>query len=124
MILFLGTGIDVVEIEEFRETADEDVRHELFSDAELAAMPLEVESVAARFCAKEAFVKASNGLALTKDWHDFQVLPGEGGAVRFEFSKPLADALARIGTPHVSLSLTHSASAAAANVILILEARQ
>ena len=122
MIAFLGTGIDLMEIDEFRNQYDLDLESELFSDRERASMPRSIESIAARFCAKEAFVKAVSPLGIGKDWHDFEVVSDESGAVHFRLSEKITKVLKKFGKVHVSLSLTHTQATAGASVVLLLTA--
>ncbi len=119
MIVFLGHGIDIVELDEFRRQFDENMLNEIFSPAEVEKMPVELESRAARFCAKEAFVKAVSPLNLTKDWHDFQIVQDASGSVRIECSIKLNDQFLKLGRFHFALSLSHTEKTAAAAVVVI-----
>lgn len=99
-----GVGVDVVDIERFRQTLERTptLRRRLFTEAE-AVLPL--ESLAARFAAKEAFVKALRAPA-GMSWQDIEVVTDAAGAPEF-LLRGAAEARARelgIVTAHVSLS--------------------
>jgi holo-[acyl-carrier protein] synthase len=108
-----GIGIDVVDIERFKESIDRTpgLREKLFTPAE-ASKP--AASLAARFAAKEALYKAlspSHGLA----WHEAEVINLESGKPAFLFRGAIADL---IDGAQVHLSLSHDGGIASAMVIL------
>jgi holo-[acyl-carrier protein] synthase len=74
-------------------------------------------SLAARFAAREALIKAlpgSSGLALT----DMEVVMSEEKKPGFRVNEKLAEALKANGVSRVHLSLTHERTHAAAFVVL------
>ena len=108
-----GIGIDVVDIERLKTSIDRTpgLLEKLFTPAE-RVKPL--ASLAARFAAKEALVKALNGekgLA----WHDAEVVNLESGKPVFLFRGATADL---IDGAVVHLSLSHDAGIASAMVIV------
>jgi holo-[acyl-carrier protein] synthase len=108
-----GIGIDVVDIERFKESIDRTpgLREKLFTPAE-AGMP--IASLAARFAAKEALYKAlspAHGLA----WHEAEVINFENGKPAFLFRGAIADL---VDGAQVHLSLSHDGGIASAMVIL------
>lgn len=108
-----GIGIDVVDIERFRESIDRTpgLREKLFTQAE-ASKP--IASLAARFAAKEALYKAlspTHGLA----WHEAEVINFENGKPAFLFRGAIADL---VDGAQVHLSLSHDGGIASAMVIL------
>ncbi len=108
-----GIGIDVVDIEPFKESIDRTpgLREKLFTPAE-ASKP--IASLAARFAAKEALYKAlspSHGLA----WHEAEVINLENGKPAFLFRGAIADL---VDGAQVHLSLSHDGAIASAMVIL------
>jgi holo-[acyl-carrier protein] synthase len=108
-----GIGIDVVDIERFRESIDRTpgLREKLFTPAE-ASKP--IASLAARFAAKEALYKAlspAHGLA----WHEAEIINFENGKPAFLFRGAIADL---IDGAQVHLSLSHDGDIASAMVIL------
>ena len=108
-----GIGIDVVDIERFRQTLDRTpaLLEKLFTPAERTKP---VQSLAARFAAKEALAKALNagkGLA----WHEAEVINHESGKPDFLFRGAIADL---VDGAQVHLSLSHDAGIASAMVII------
>jgi len=108
-----GIGIDVVDIERFKESIDRTpgLREKLFTPTE-AVKP--VASLAARFAAKEALYKAlspAHGLA----WHEAEVINLGNGKPAFLFRGAIADL---IDGAQVHLSLSHDGGIASAMVIL------
>jgi holo-[acyl-carrier protein] synthase len=108
-----GIGIDVVDIERFKESIDRTpgLREKLFTPSE-AIKP--IASLAARFAAKEALYKAlspAHGLA----WHEAEVVNFENGKPAFLFRGAIADL---IDGAQVHLSLSHDGGIASAMVIL------
>ncbi len=108
-----GIGIDVVDIERFKTSLDRTpgLLEKLFTVAE-RAKPL--SSLAARFAAKEALVKAlSPDIGLS--WHDAEVVNFENGKPAFLFRGATADL---VDGANVHLSLSHDAGIASAMVIV------
>ena len=108
-----GVGIDVVDIERFKESIDRTpgLREKLFTPAE-ASKP--IASLAARFAAKEALAKALNaGKGLS--WHEAEIVNLESGKPAFLFRGEIADL---IDGAEVHLSLSHDAGIASAMVIV------
>ena len=74
---------------------------------------------AARFAAKEAALKAlGTGLRHGITWQDVEVRRQPGSRPTIAFSGVAAQFAARLGVKHVSLSLSHTAEQAIAQVIL------
>ena len=96
-----GIGIDVVDIARFTETLERtpSMREKLFTEAERTKP---INSLAARFAAKEALAKALNaGHGLP--WHDAEVINHESGKPDFLFRGEIAE-LVDGATVHLSLS--------------------
>ncbi|MDN3311583.1 holo-ACP synthase [Microbacterium oryzae] len=114
--MIVGIGVDVVDIARFERTLTRTprLRERLFTPAE---RPLPLRSLAARYAAKEALIKALGGSeGLT--WTEAEVARnGEREAPRFEFSGATADAIAARGVTTVHLSLSHDAGLAVAYVV-------
>lgn len=111
-----GIGVDTVDIARFeRQLARTPaLRQRLFAPDE---QQLSVASLAARFAAREALIKALGGSGeLT--WHDMAVGRDEVRAPAFAGSAGLRTALAGCGADRVHLSLTHDAGVATAFVIV------
>lgn len=108
-----GIGIDVVDIERFRESLirTPGLKTKLFTDRE-AVLP--VASLAARFAAKEALAKALNARYVFA-WQDCEVINEESGRPAFLFTGTVAE---RIDGATVHLTLSHDAGIASAMVIV------
>ena len=108
-----GIGIDVVDIERFRQTLERtpSLREKLFTPAERTKP---IHSLAARFAAKEALAKAlSAGKGLP--WHDAEIINHESGKPDFLFRGAIADL---VDGAKVHLTLSHDAGIASAMVII------
>mgnify|MGYP003392016287 len=111
-----GIGVDTVDIARFeRQLARTPaLRQRLFAPQE---QELSIASLAARFAAREALIKALGGSGeLT--WHDMAVGRDDDRAPAFAGSDGLSSALARRGADRVHLSMTHDAGVATAFVIV------
>lgn len=108
-----GIGIDVVDIKRFKQTLERNpsLEPKLFTETERKKS---IQSLAARFAAKEALAKAlnvENGIL----WHEAEVVNLEGGKPVFIFYGVVADLVA---SANVHLSITHDAGIASAIVIV------
>lgn len=114
--MIAGIGVDTVDIDRFSAALERTagLGSRLFVESELA-QPL--HSLAARFAAKEALIKAlggSEGLG----WHDAIVEKTGGGAPVFAHTDGLVRLLGDRGLAHPHLSLTHDAGVATAFVVI------
>jgi holo-[acyl-carrier protein] synthase len=108
-----GIGIDVVDIKRFQESLERtpNLESKLFTESERGKT---IQSMAARFAAKEALYKAlspSHGL----HWHDAEVINHENGKPDFLFRGAIAEL---IDGASVHLSLSHDAGIASAMVVI------
>ena len=108
-----GVGIDVVDIERFKQSLEltPSLKQKLFTEAERIKS---IQSLAARFAAKEALIKAlnaENGIS----WHEAEVVNLESGKPMFIFCGAVADL---IDGTNVHLSISHDAGIATAVVIV------
>src|SRR3954447_5034477 len=115
----MGVGIDLLEIDRMERALARRPRlaERLFTEGERAAVAdvaRPAQHLAARFCAKEAVVKA---LRLT-EWspQDIEIL-GRGEPPRVRLHGPVAARAAQLGGD-VEISLTHSDTVAGAVAIL------
>jgi holo-[acyl-carrier protein] synthase len=123
--MILGTGLDVIEIARIEDS------HRRFGDRFLQRILLPEEiayclgfsrpapHIAARFAAKEAISKAfGTGIGLELGWHDLEVAREDSGKpiVRLHGAGPAL--FARRHAVALHLSLTHTATVAAATAIL------
>lgn len=110
-----GVGIDVVSIDRFKQSLERapGLKTKLFTEAERIKS---IESLAARFAAKEALIKAlnaGNGIL----WHEVEVLNMESGKPSFIFYGSVADL---VDGASVHLSISHEAGIATAIVVVEL----
>ncbi|HLP23446.1 MAG TPA: holo-ACP synthase [Microbacteriaceae bacterium] len=113
--MILGIGVDVVHLERFRTRleATPALRERLFVPSERETSP---ESLAARFAAKEAVIKAMGGPVGT--WHDVWIESAAHGAPALRFGGAVAEHLAARGVESAHVSLSHDGPVATAFVIL------
>jgi holo-[acyl-carrier protein] synthase len=117
-----GIGIDLVDIERFRRSLERtpSMRTRLFTVVELDYVAPKVDpipSLAARFAAREAVMKALGVGLGAFGFHDVWVERAESGAPSLVVSAKAADLAAAAGVTTWHLSLTHSDHVAAAYVI-------
>jgi holo-[acyl-carrier protein] synthase len=113
--VIVGIGVDVVDVPRFERKLAETPRlaERLFSPAERMLKP---RSLAARYAAKEALIKAlggSDGL----HWTEIEVTPEPSGRPRFTLTGSTAEVVAGRGITEVHLSLSHDAGLAIAYVV-------
>ena len=118
--MIVGIGVDVVDLARFERALDRTpaLVTRLFTDREQnqAGRTLSLRSLAGRFAAKEALIKAlgeSTGIR----WHDMQVISDEHSNPGFELSGPAAEVASRRGIGSVHLSMSHDAGIAIAYVV-------
>jgi holo-[acyl-carrier protein] synthase len=123
--MIVGLGIDRIEIARVRKTLNrfgDRFKRRVFTDAEWSyclSRPNPSQSLAARFAAKEAAMKA-----LRRGWpggiayRDIEVVRTPSGAPSLKFSGSAAERAAHCGAQRSVVSLTHDQSIAAATVIL------
>ena len=109
----VGYGIDVVDIARFDASLAQTpgLRDRLFAPSE---RDLPVESLAARFAAKEALIKALGG-SDDLSWVEVEIPRGDGRP-EFRLSGDIASRIERLGLV-LHLSLSHDAGMAVASVI-------
>jgi holo-[acyl-carrier protein] synthase len=111
-----GIGIDVVDLARFARSLDRTpkLRERLFTEAE-RGMP--VHSLAARFAAKEALIKALGGSEGVR-WHDMEIVPDEERNPGFVLHNVVGRQVAERGIAHIHVSMSHDAGIASAFVVL------
>ncbi|WP_308797102.1 holo-ACP synthase [Agromyces silvae] len=114
--MIAGIGVDVVDIARFERSIERTPRliERLFAESERGRP---ARSLAARFAAKEALIKALGGHSVLR-WHDMRVVQNDDGDPGFVLSGELATHLARLGIDRVHLSMSHDAGIASAFVVL------
>jgi len=123
--MIVGTGIDISEVPRIRQSIErfgDRFLQRIFTEGERRycdSKANRVERYAARFAAKEAAMKAlgtgwNNGVR----WRDCEVTRMPGGRPTLAFHGTAAAVAAKLGVKNTSLSLTHTAEQAMAQVIL------
>ncbi len=118
--MIYGIGVDVVDLARFERalTRTPALRPRLFAEEEYRVNGLELpaRSLAGRFAAKEALIKAfgdSTGIR----WHDMRVVSNQHRNPGFALSGAAAELAERAGVIAVHLSITHDAGIAIAYVV-------
>ena len=119
--MIIGTGVDIVEIERIGKAAkNERFFEKIFSDAEIAlfeASKYRMETVAGRFAAKEAVLKALGcglGDMPMKDIETLRAPSGQPVVALKGAAKQKANAL---GVTHMHISISHSERYAVAQAV-------
>jgi holo-[acyl-carrier protein] synthase len=118
----IGIGVDLVDIERFRLALERTptLRTRLFTPAELAYVAPQVDpvpSLAARFAAREAVMKALGVGLGAFGFHEVWVERTEAGQPWLAFTGRAAELSAEAGVERWHLSLSHTELTAAAYVI-------
>lgn len=118
--MIIGVGVDLVDLARFERAASRTPRllDRLFAESEQVSgdrrRPL--RSLAARFAAKEALIKAIGDSAGMR-WHDVRVVSNELRNPSFELHGAIADVVAARGITRIHLSMSHDGGLATAYVI-------
>ncbi len=119
--MIIGTGIDIVELARIQRMIDlygDRFLKRIYSPAELEYAFSKIKplpSLAARFAAKEAFIKAvGHRLSRNPEWSDVAVLAGSDQRPVFTLEKYILEPLNNI---NLWLSLSHEKHWAAAVVV-------
>ena len=122
--MIIGTGIDIIEVDRIasRVGRDSGFKEMVFSNNEMKycdAKASPFEHYAARFAAKEAFLKAiGKGWDSGLNWNEIEVLNEESGKPVLFISGTTKETLTLLGIRIIHLSLSHLKSMATAIVIL------
>lgn len=110
-----GIGVDVVDLARFERAVARTPRlkERLFAESE-RGLPL--RSLAGRFAAKEALMKAL-GDATGVTWHDMEVVSDAEGNPSMRLTGAAAEIAARRGITDIHLSMSHDAGVAIAQVV-------
>lgn len=114
--MIIGIGVDLVDIPRFERSIARTPRllERLFSPAERVLKP---RSLAARYAAKEALIKALGG-SEGLHWTEIEVTPEASGRPWFTLTGSTAAVVASRGITSVHLSMSHDAGLATAYVIV------
>jgi holo-[acyl-carrier protein] synthase len=113
--MIVGIGVDLVDIPRFERSLARTPRllERLFAPRE---RPLAARSLAARYAAKEALIKALGG-SDGVHWTEIEVTPEPSGRPVFSLSGSTAEVVAARGITAVHLSMSHDAGLATAYVV-------
>jgi holo-[acyl-carrier protein] synthase len=123
--MILSIGIDLIEVYRIRETIARTPRfaERVFTDAEREYCETKgaaaAQSYAARFAAKEAFLKAlKTGWRGKITWHDMEILNDAEGVPSMTAKGEARRLLDEMGEPVIHLSISHTTEHAIAYVVL------
>ncbi|MGI8469543.1 MAG: holo-ACP synthase [Pyrinomonadaceae bacterium] len=123
--MILSVGTDIIEVYRIRETLERTPRfiERVFTPKERAYCEAKgaasFQSYAARFAAKEAFLKAlRTGWRGKITWHDIEIFNDEFGAPFLEIKGAAREILESFGANKIHLSMSHTTEHATAIVIL------
>lgn len=123
--MIVSIGVDIIEVYRIRETLERTPRfaERVFTAAEKAYCESKgaaaAQSYAARFAAKEAFLKAlRTGWRGKITWHDMEIVNDEQGAPFLKISGEVERLLREMNVTNFHLSMSHTTDHATATVIL------
>jgi len=123
--MIVSIGIDIIEVYRIRETISRTARfaERVFTNRERdyceAKGAAAAQSYAARFAAKEAFLKAlKTGWRGKITWHDIEICSDENGVPSLEIKGEAKNIFENLGANKIHLSLSHTTEHAVAQVIL------
>jgi holo-[acyl-carrier protein] synthase len=121
--MIIGTGIDIIEVDRVGEKAGRDgFKNKVFSKSEIdfcEAQADKNQNYAARFAAKEAFLKATGrGLTAGFDLHEIEIVHDANGRPEIKLSGNFKKLALENGWNKIHLSLSHVQAMACAVVII------
>ena len=113
--MIVGVGVDIVDLERFSRSLGRTPKliERLFTEGERT---LAATSLAGRFAAKEALIKAFGGSG-SMTWHDMEIVTNALGAPSFVLTGEAKTLAATRGIVSLHLSISHDANAAVAFVV-------
>lgn len=124
-LMIISIGVDIIEVYRIRETIERTPRfvervytadERAYCESKGAAA---AQSYAARFAAKEAFLKAlKTGWRGRITWHDIEIISDESGVPSLKISGEARVILENLGANRIHLSLSHTTDHAVAQVVL------
>lgn len=119
--MIVGIGVDLVDIARFERglLRTPTLRSRLFAESEQLkdGRPMPLRSLAGRFAAKEAFIKAL-GDSAGVTWHDMRVISDHLGNPSLELGTSTRALVDSQGITAIHLSMSHDAGMAIAYVIV------
>lgn len=119
--MIVGIGVDVVDLARFARALERTpaLTSRLFAESELLSggRRLHVRSLAGRFAAKEALIKAL-GESPGFSWHDMRVESDEHGNPSMAVTGVAADVVRARNASAIHVSMSHDAGVAIAYVVI------
>ncbi len=114
--MITGIGVDIVDVTRFARSVERTpaLIARLFAESERT---LPSHSLAARFAAKEALIKALGGPGQMR-WLDMEVVADDHGNPEFRLHATAAERAETLRVESVHLSMTHDAGVACAFVVV------
>ena len=118
--MVLGVGVDLVDVERFGRALARTpkLRDRLFGSSDTSRPDLSTQSLAARFAAKEATLKALGGNVTGFSWHDIQVTGAAGARPTLVLTGATLQRAGDKGATSWHLSLSHDKGMAVAFVVM------
>ena len=122
--MIIGIGIDMIEVERIdtRINRNNGFKEQVFSPDEITyceSQTNKAENYAARFAAKEAFLKAiGTGLTVSYELHEIEVIVNEAGKPSIMLSGGFKELSAARNWNNIYLSISHLRAIACAVVIV------
>ena len=120
------TGIDIIEIERIKKISNKFGKkfyNRIFTEKEQLycnSMPNSILHFAARFCAKEAVVKAlKTGFTEQIKWKDIEIINEPSGAPVVNLTNKALEQYKKINGISIDISLSHSETIASAIALII-----
>lgn len=119
-------GVDLLEIDRIKKILDsrgESFKNRVFTEDEIkyceSRKSSKYESYAARFCAKEAFVKAiGSGIRDGIEWQDIEVYNDYAGKPYLKLHRVAKEKAEEIGVKSISISLAHCKNYAISQIVI------
>jgi len=123
--MIVSIGVDIIEVYRIRDTISRTPRflERVYTESERAYCESKgaaaAQSYAARFAAKEAFLKAlKTGWRGKITWHDIEICSDTDGVPSLKIEGEAQNILENLGANQIHLSLSHTTEHAVAQVIL------
>jgi holo-[acyl-carrier protein] synthase len=116
----IAIGIDIIEISRIKQAIGRwksRFLNRIYTDREISLYGEKIESLAARFAAKEAVMKALSSIESGNNWQEIEILSDKCGKPYINLSGHALDRMRQLGITGFELSLSHSRENAIALVI-------
>ena len=123
----LTTGVDIVEIQRIQKAVERWGRrflHRIYTEEELRYCRGRPQSLAARFAAKEATMKALGTGTRGVGWRDIEVVREHGKAPTIHLHEGALRRAKSMGLKELALSISHSREYAVALVVGRMDSRE